>query len=383
MTAAPPIAVTDEGDRRHMAGALAMARRGVGTTAPNPSVGAVLVDPATGAIIARGWTQPGGRPHAETEALRRAGTRARGATLYVTLEPCSHYGKTPPCADAVIAAGVARVVVAQTDPDSRVSGRGIQRLREAGIAVTTGVLEAEAKAVTIGHITRQLLGRPFVQVKLAVSADGRIAPGDGRPVWVTGEASRARGHLLRAEADAIMVGVGTVLADDPRLDCRLPGLSHRSPDRVVVDTHGRTAAQANVLAKSANGARVFIATTLDEASARATAAHASGAIVLWRMGRVDARGHGMVDLQRLLEVLAANGITRLLVEGGPSIVASMLAHDLADEVTLFRSATAIAPDGTEPLGADGLGRFDDATRWLAADTVALEQDTLTIYRRRR
>ncbi len=224
-------------DLANMDLALRMAWRGVGRTGANPSVGAVIVDAITGEIIARGTTAEGGRPHAETQAIARAGERARGATMYVTLEPCSHFGKTPPCADAVVDAGIARVVVGVEDPDLRVSGRGIERLRRAGIEVVTGVLAAECRRATLGHIRRVTLNRPFVQVKLAVGADGLVPHGEGgKPVWVTGPEARAQAHLLRAQADAILIGIGTARADDPDLTCRLPGMAARSPLRVVLDS---------------------------------------------------------------------------------------------------------------------------------------------------
>ena len=212
-----------ETDLRWMRAAFALARRGLGNVWPNPAVGCVLV--RDGRVVGRGWTQPGGRPHAETEALRRAGALARGATAYVSLEPCSHWGRTSPCADALIAAGVRRVVAALEDPDPRVSGSGIARLREAGIAVETGLGAAEAAEINAGFLTRQRLGRPLVTLKLATSLDGKIATATGESQWITGPSARAYAHKLRAEHDAIMVGTGTVLADDPQLTCRLPGLS--------------------------------------------------------------------------------------------------------------------------------------------------------------
>ncbi len=221
-------------DRRFMALALSLGRRGLGRTWPNPAVGAVIVK--DGVIVGRGWTQPGGRPHAEVEALRRAGEAARGATLYVTLEPCSHHGKTPPCADAVIAAGIARVVSALEDPNPEVAGEGHARLRAAGIAVEVGVGAEEARRDHAGHIRRMRDGRPHVMLKLAISADGKAGAAGRKPVAITGEAVRERVHLLRAHSDAIMVGIGTVLADDPMLTCRLPGMAKDSPVRIVADS---------------------------------------------------------------------------------------------------------------------------------------------------
>ena len=229
-----------------MGAALALASRGIGNVWPNPAVGCLIV--RDDIIVGRGWTRPGGRPHAETEALQQAGEAARGATAYVTLEPCAHHGKTPPCADALIAAGVARVVVALDDPDDRVNGRGLTRLSEAGIAVDVGVCADKARSLNAGFLTRVTLDRPFVAIKAATSLDGRIATGTGESQWITGEAARRRGHLLRATHDAIMIGRGTLERDDPALTCRLPGLEARSPVRVVLDSSGRYAAKSGMLA---------------------------------------------------------------------------------------------------------------------------------------
>src|SRR5499433_2935890 len=230
--------MTPADDARFMALALALGRRGLGRTWPNPAVGAVIVrdDGAGPVIVGRGWTQPGGRPHAETEALRRAGEAARGATMYVTLEPCSHHGRTPPCADAIVAAGIARVVSAMTDPNPEVSGAGHWRMAEAGVVVEIGVGAEEAALAHAGHIRRVRDGRPHVLLKLAVSADGKAGLAGRRPAPITGEAARARVHALRAISDAVLTGVGTALADDPLLTCRLPGMADRSPVRIVLDS---------------------------------------------------------------------------------------------------------------------------------------------------
>src|SRR5882724_5724649 len=227
-----------EDDIGHMRHALRLAARALGHVAPNPAVGCVIVAD-DGCIVGRGQTQAGGRPHAETVALSQAGKLARGATAYVTLEPCAHHGQTPPCADALVAAGIARVVGATIDPDARVAGTGFARLESAGVKVTRGVLEAEARALNLGFFRRVTEGRPLVALKIAQSADGYVADAQGNSRWITSEAARRHGHLLRARHDAILVGVGTVLADDPALTCRLPGLEHRSPLRIVLDSHLR------------------------------------------------------------------------------------------------------------------------------------------------
>ena len=304
-------------DVEMMAIALTMARRGLGTTAPNPSVGAVIANEFTGEVIARGWTQPGGRPHAETEALKRAGANAKGATLYVTLEPCSHQGKTPPCVDAVIASGITRVVIGVTDPDPRVAGQGIERLKAKGLEVTEGVRKAEARWVTLGHVNRVTLGRPFVQVKIAVSANGIIPHGRaGKPLFVTGEEARAHVHLMRAEADAIVTGVGTVLADDPELTCRLPGMIKRSPMRVVIGRRFSDIKHAK-LTQTENLKSVSL---IEVAHAPLTSA----------------------DVAHVLQQLAAKGLTRVMIEAGPRLSrAAAQQPGLVDEIVLLRGAEKI------------------------------------------
>src|ERR1700749_2037524 len=254
-------------DLRFMQLALTLGRRGEGRTWPNPAVGAVLVK--DGIVVGRGWTQPGGRPHAEPEALKRAGEAARGATLYVTLEPCSHFGKSPPCADAIIAAGIARVVAALEDPNPEVAGQGFARLRAAGIAVDIGLGAREATHDHAGHIRRIRDRRPHVILKLAVSADDKIAGAGGKTVAITGEAARTRVHLLRAQSDAILIGIGTVLADDPLLTCRLPGMEARSPVRVVLDRALRIPGPGRLM-HSARQPRLWMMTS-ETAEAAATA----------------------------------------------------------------------------------------------------------------
>src|SRR5579872_5958594 len=235
-------------DLRHMKTALALARRGLGLVWPNPSVGCVIV--MEGRVIGRGWTRPGGRPHGETEALSQAGEAARGATAYVSLEPCCHWGKTPPCTDALVAAGITRVVVPIEDPDPRVQGQGVARLKAAGIKVDVGLCAAEAAEVNAGFFLRMKEGRPLLTLKLATSRDGRIATRGQESQWITGPLSRARAHLLRATHDAVMVGSNTVLVDDPLLTCRLPGLEERSPVRIVVDGRLRVPLTARVVAEA-------------------------------------------------------------------------------------------------------------------------------------
>jgi len=352
--------VTDQAtDSAFMSLALALGRRGLGNTWPNPAVGAVIVREEGGVpvIVGRGWTQPGGRPHAEVEALRRAGDAARGATLYATLEPCSHHGKSPPCADAIIAAGIARVVSALEDPNPEVAGQGHARLRAAGIAVDVGLLADEARRAHAGHIRRIVDGRPHVTLKLAVSADGKVGAAGRRPVAITGEAVRARVHMMRAMNDAILVGIGTALADDPQLSCRLPGMEKRSPVRVVLDTRLRLPV-GSALAKSARETPVWVVAAPDASPQAAQALRDQGVEVLHASALM-----GRLDVAAVLEVLAERGITRLMVEGGPTIAASFVAADLADEAVLFHSAKTIGSDGIDAL--EGL-RLDALTRAMTS-----------------
>jgi diaminohydroxyphosphoribosylaminopyrimidine deaminase / 5-amino-6-(5-phosphoribosylamino)uracil reductase len=326
---------------RFMALALALGRRGRGRTWPNPAVGAVIVK--AGAIIGRGWTQPGGRPHAEIEALRRAGEAARGATLYVTLEPCSHHGKSPPCADAVIAAGISRVVSALEDPNPEVAGAGHARLCAAGIAVEIGVGAAEARHDHAGHILRFTAGRPHVLLKLAISADGKAGTAGRKPIAITGEAVRDRVHLLRAQSDAIMIGIGTVLADDPMLTCRLPGMAKYSPVRVIADSMLRLPLTSR-LVQSARDTAVWLLAGTGAPQDAEFKLLASGVEVLRSPESTDP-----LDLKDALEFLCAKGITRLMVEGGPTLAAAFLAADLVDEAILFQSAKVVGPDGLDAL----------------------------------
>lgn len=357
--------------------ALRMARRGLGTTAPNPSVGAVVVDPATGEVIARGWTQPGGRPHAETEALRRAGTRARGATMYVTLEPCSHYGKTPPCARAIIEAGVSRVVVGILDPDPRVAGRGIDMLRAAGIEVRRGVCAAEADRITRGHILRVTERRPLIQIKMALDADGEIARGaSGRPRWVTGPMARTHGHLLRARADAILVGSRTVQDDDPELTCRLPGMFGRSPVRVLLCGSTLPALDSKIV-RGAREVPVWIFSGPGADAAQQNALTQAGCR-LFHVATVAGRPW----IPAVTEALVAEGITRLLVEGGPTVSRAFSSVGLVDDVWQYRAAGQDAAAARE--GAlRSVNELPGHLTFALAHERALGDDMLYVFHRTR
>jgi diaminohydroxyphosphoribosylaminopyrimidine deaminase/5-amino-6-(5-phosphoribosylamino)uracil reductase len=362
-------------DQRFMALALALGRRGQGRTWPNPAVGAVIVK--DGVIVGRGWTQPGGRPHAEVEALNRASEAARGATLYVTLEPCSHFGKSPPCADAVIAAGIARVMSAIEDPNPEVAGQGHARLRAAGIVVDVGLSAAEAARDHAGHFRRIRDKRPHVILKLAVSSDDKIAAAGHRPVAISGDAARSRVHLLRAQCDAILVGIGTVLADDPLLTTRLPGLEAQSPVRVVLDRALRIPGSSR-LVHSARETPLWVMTSnLAEAPA-AMKLGAAGAQVI-RVAATSAPPG--LDLQAVLHALAEKGVTRLLVEGGSRVASSFVAAGLVDEVWLLRGSGAIGAEGVAALDALPLSEITQSPKLKVHASESLQNDTLTIYER--
>ncbi len=344
-----------------MAAALSLAARNLGQTWPNPAVGCVIVD-AAGHVVGRGFTQRGGRPHAETEALKMAGDRARGGTAYVTLEPCSHHGKTPPCAEALIAAGIKRCVAAMEDPDPRVSGRGLAKLRDAGIAVETGTLANRARDLNAGFLTRVTKGRPLVALKLATSLDGRIATRAGESRWITGEEARAFGHRLRATHDAIAVGSGTVLADDPELTCRLPGLESRSPVRLVFDRRGRLPDTAKLLSGNpptwvigermkVKNASQFVEVTKNTAPAE----------VLAKLGEA--------------------GLTRILVEGGAALATALLKGGLVDRLYWFRAPVVVGGDGLPGIAPMDVDRLAQGVGLRCTGRRALGNDVLELYER--
>jgi diaminohydroxyphosphoribosylaminopyrimidine deaminase / 5-amino-6-(5-phosphoribosylamino)uracil reductase len=361
-------------DRRFMALALTLGRRGLGRTWPNPAVGAVIVK--DGVIVGRGWTQAGGRPHAEVEALRRAGAAARGATLYVTLEPCSHYGQSPPCADAVVAAGVARVVSALEDPNPKVAGAGHERLRTAGIAVEVGLCAAEARRDHAGHVRRMGDGRPHVMLKLAISADAKAGAAGRQPLAITRPAVRDRVHLLRAQSDAIMVGIGTAIADDPMLTCRLPGMAKYSPVRIVADSMLRLPVGSR-LVRSAYDTPVWVVTGLRAPQEAEFLLLAMGVEVLRSPESADP-----LDLKDALGFLAAKGITRLMVEGGPTLAAAFLAADLVDEAVLFQSPEVVGADGIDALDGLPLTALTQSPLLAWISSEAIGGDSCDLFERR-
>lgn len=359
MTSAP--SVFHDVDQGHMRAALALARRNLGRVWPNPSVGCVVVK--DGLVLGRGVTAPGGRPHGEPQALAQAGEGAYGATVYVSLEPCNHHGKTPPCSEALISAGVARIVVACEDPDPRVSGGGIKRLRDAGIQVDVGLCAEEAQEVNFGFITRIVKGRPGITLKLATSLDARVATSTGHSQWITGPESRARGHLLRANHDAILVGIGTALADDPELTCRLPGLLGSNPVRVVLDSGLRLPPVSKLAQGAASVAPTWVVTLTDADPGRAAALEALGVRII----RIDADEAGRLPIATALTAIAGHGITRLLVEGGPTVATSLLKAGLADRVEWYRAPILIGGDGLPAVGGLDTDLLAQALR-LSSDT---------------
>jgi diaminohydroxyphosphoribosylaminopyrimidine deaminase/5-amino-6-(5-phosphoribosylamino)uracil reductase len=366
-------------DRRRdldaMQGALALARRGLGSVWPNPAVGCVILN--GGRVVGRGWTQPGGRPHGETEALRRAGDAAHGAVAYVSLEPCCHWGKTPPCVDALVTAGVRRAVVALEDPDPRVAGEGLRRLRAAGLDVEVGLCAEEAAEVNAGFLSRLRLGRPLVTLKFATSLDGRIATASGESQWISGPPARERAHALRASHDAIMVGTGTVVADDPQLTCRLPGLDHRSPVRVVIDRHLRIPPAAHLIT-DAHRIPTWVFTLRSVDPARRANFLAKGVTLI----DVDAEREGQVDLAVALQALGERGITRLLVEGGARLAAAFFRARLVDRLVWVHAPLAIGGDGIPAIAGLDLAALADAPAFERLSTETIGDDVLTTFRAR-
>ncbi|HUF87284.1 MAG TPA: bifunctional diaminohydroxyphosphoribosylaminopyrimidine deaminase/5-amino-6-(5-phosphoribosylamino)uracil reductase RibD [Thermohalobaculum sp.] len=364
--------------------ALALAARSLGRVAPNPAVGAVLV--REGRVLGRGVTGDGGRPHAEAVALDQArarhGARAlRGATAYVTLEPCNHHGRTPPCAEALVAAGIARVVCPLEDPDPRVSGRGLAALARAGVAVTSGVLRHEARRLNAGFLSRIERGRPHVTLKLAATLDGRIATRAGESRWITGPEARARVHLMRARADAVLIGAGTARADDPMLDVRGLGPLAAQPLRVVADG-SLTLAPDSRLARTARDIPVLLLHRPDAPAARREALAALGVgTVAVAPGQDALLDDGLLDLAEALRALARADVTRLLCEGGGRLAASLLAAGLADEIALFTAGKAIGGDGRPVLEALGLDRLADAPAFDLAELETAGDDVLSLWRR--
>ncbi|BBU62023.1 riboflavin biosynthesis protein RibD [Methylosinus sp. C49] len=363
-------------DDAFMAAALAIGRRNLGRTGPNPAVGAIIVK--DGVVIARGYTALGGRPHAEAVAVAAAGEAARGATLYATLEPCSHHGATPPCVDTIIASGIARVVSALEDPDDRVAGRGHARLREAGVEVTTGVRAREARADHLGHILRVTQSRPMVTLKLAQTADGYAAGAEHDPrLFITGALADSVTHIERALHSAIMIGYGTASVDDPLLTVRLPGLEAFKPLRVVLDSRLRLS-RSSRLAATARETPTLVIVGEGVAESEAQDFAAATGMEVARAG-VDAAGR--LALSEALGELARRGITRVFSEGGPRVAESLLVASLADDVVLHTGLKPLGRQGRLALTATARAILEDESRYRLADTAMLGVDRMTRYER--
>ncbi len=360
-----------------MRAALSLAGRGLGRVWPNPAVGCVLVaGDAGGSVVGRGWTQAGGRPHAETEALGRAGGLAKGATAYVTLEPCAHQGQTPPCAGALIEAGVARVVAATEDPDPRVNGGGLRQLRDAGIAAECGVLRDEAETLNAGYLMRLRSGRPLITLKLATTLDGRIATHGGESRWISGAAARQRAHLMRARHDAVMVGIGTALADDPLLTCRLPGLEDRSPVRIVVDARLHLPLTGNLVV-TASRTPTWLVTVPGKNRDRRHAFEDSGV----RIVEVAEGPDGYPAPTEMLSALGDAGLTRVLVEGGGHLAAGLLRANLVDRLRWFRAAAIMGGDGVPAVAAYGIDSLSLMRRYRRVSVQSVGEDLFESYAR--
>ena len=354
-----------------MRSALSLAARGLGLVAPNPAVGCIIVD-AAGHVAGRGITGQGGRPHAETVAITRAGKSCQGGTAYVSLEPCDHHGQTPPCSQALIDAGIGRVVIACTDPDLRVSGQGIQRLRDAGVDVTTGVCEQEAGDLNAGFFLKVSEGRPLFTLKAATTLDGRIATATGASQWITGTGARAMGHMLRGQHDAILVGINTALADDPGLDCRLPGMAENSPVPVLADSTLRISTTARLVDR-----QPIILTLAGSDPDKRQALQDKGATVI----DIKADPRGRPDALAMAKALGEAGLTRVLIEGGGVLAASFMAAGLIDRLEWFSGAKIVGGDGLPAIAGFGVEALEDAPAYSLAAAREIDGDMYQSYRR--
>ncbi len=364
---------TDSIDFGHMHAALTLARRGLGRVAPNPAVGCVIVD-VEGRIAGRGWTQPGGRPHAETEAITRAGTRCQGATAYISLEPCNHKGKTPPCSRAMIKAGIVRAVIACEDLDSRVSGQGIKALKEAGLDVTVGVLEAKAKELNAGFFSRVSQGRPIFTYKTATTLDGRIATQTGDSQWITGKQARNVAHMLRARHDAILVGIGTSLVDDPALTCRLPGMEKFSPIRLVADSRLRLPLTSQ-LVETAAEIQTWVLTVKGADKNNSRALEKLGVRII----EVEALASGHPDPIAMAAALGGLGLTRILIEGGGRLAGEFLKAGLVDRLAWYHAPRVIGGDGVPAVAAFGIDKLNNAPNFVRSGLEQLGADLYETY----
>lgn len=368
-TVTQPVAAGQrEVDQRFMALALTLGARGLGRVWPNPAVGCVIVK--NGRIVGRGWTQPGGRPHAETVALKQAGISAKGSTAYVSLEPCSHHGKTAPCSEALISAGISRVVVATTDPDPRVNGGGLKLLRDAGITVVTGILEPQARAANAGFIKRITTGLPFLSLKLASSFDGRIATASGESQWITGVQARRMVHAMRASHDGVLVGGGTARTDDPLLTVRGLGMPQQ-PVRIVMSSQIDLPLNGQ-LARTAKEIPIWICHAKDADPSLTDAWKSLGATLL----SCDTGFDRQIDPTLALGALGGQGLTRIFCEGGGALAASLLTAGLVDELVGFTAGIGLGSEARPALGPTGLERLADAPRFRLVESRAAGGDLM-------
>jgi len=364
-------------DNNAMRAAISLAGRGLGSVWPNPAVGCVLVrEDLDWRTVGRGWTQPSGRPHAETEALDRASDMAQGSTAFVSLEPCNHEGDTPPCTEALIQAGINRCVIALEDPDPRVSGRGIKRLAEAGIDVSTGICEDQARNLNLGFLTRIYKGRPLFTLKTATTLDGRVATSEGDSKWITGAPARAFAHGMRANHDAIMVGIGTALADAPSLTCRLPGLEDRSPVRIIADSKLRLPLDCP-LVDTAGSVPTWVVTVEGADKDKTKGLEEKGVLVI----KAEADANGRPDLDWVATELGRRGLTRVLVESGGELAAALVKKDLIDRLAWFRSPKLFGDDGRGAVAAFGIDGLADAPAFARETVSDAGNDVLETYRR--
>lgn len=350
-------------DEKWMRATLSLARRGLGQVAPNPSVACILVKDDI--VVGRGWTQPGGRPHAETVALAQAGAGAKGATAYVSLEPCAHTGQTGPCAQALIDASIARAVVALEDPDPRVKGSGIAMMKAAGIDVVRGIGAGQAESINHGFLSRIRRNRPSFTLKTATTLDGKIALASGQSKWITGPEARKSGQRLRAKHDAILVGMGTVLADDPSLTCRLEGVEDQNPVRIILDSTLKTSATANVVNSDAP-------TLIFSHSASHNSANFPSTVEVVSVNTTR-------DVEGLAEELARRGLNSILIEGGARIAASFLAAGMIDRIEHFVAGKVIGEDGLDALGPLGLASLGESPHFMLQRMKPVGLDMLASY----
>ena len=353
--------------------ALSLAERGLGRVWPNPAVGCVIAK--NGKLVGRGWTQPGGRPHAETVALAQAGDEARGATAYVTLEPCAHHGKTPPCANALVNAGVSRVVCALKDPDPRVSGQGFEILETAGIDVITEKLMEEAAELNQGFLLAKTIGRPMFTLKMASTIDGRIATSEGESRWITGPEARRRVHLMRAQHDAVLIGAGTARMDDPLLDVREMGMDDVNPVRIILDG-GLSLSLTSRLARTTQKTPLWICHREGVDKARKKTWQEIGATLI----EVAHSDTGELDLQDMANQLGKRGLTRVLCEGGGQLAASMISADLVDVLVTFTAGMAIGSEGASVFGAMQVEALQDAPRFKLSSSRTVGADVMNLWK---